>query len=43
MNNPISDNYIHLLMEVKQRIRSAQSEALTAVNREMINLYWDIG
>ena len=43
MNNPIPDNYIHLLMEVKQRIRSAQYEALKAVNREMINLYWDIG
>lgn len=43
MNNPIADNYKHLLMEVKQRIRSAQYEALKAVNREMINLYWDIG
>ncbi|MCC5608206.1 PDDEXK nuclease domain-containing protein [Nostoc sp. CHAB 5834] len=43
MSNPISDNYIHLLMEIKQRIRSAQYEALKAVNREMINLYWDIG
>ncbi|MCM0593927.1 MAG: PDDEXK nuclease domain-containing protein [Gloeotrichia echinulata IR180] len=43
MSNPISDNYRHLLMEVKQRIRSAQYEALKAVNREMINLYWDIG
>lgn len=30
-------------MEVKQRIRSAQYEALKAVNRELINLYWDIG
>lgn len=30
-------------MEVKQRILSAQYEALKAVNREMINLYWDIG
>jgi predicted nuclease of restriction endonuclease-like (RecB) superfamily len=30
-------------MEVKQRIYSAQYEALKAVNREMINLYWDIG
>ncbi|QFS48521.1 hypothetical protein GXM_06015 [Nostoc sphaeroides CCNUC1] len=30
-------------MEIKQRIRSAQYEALKAVNREMINLYWDIG
>lgn len=30
-------------MEIKQRIRSAQYEALKAVNQEMINLYWDIG
>ncbi|WP_392477337.1 YhcG family protein [Nostoc sp. C110] len=43
MSNPISDNYRHLLMEIQQRIRSAQYEALKAVNREMINLYWDIG
>lgn len=43
MNNPIADDYKHLLMEVQQRIRSAQYDALKAVNREMINLYWDIG
>ncbi|MEH2323983.1 MAG: PDDEXK nuclease domain-containing protein [Nostoc sp.] len=43
MSNYISDDYTHLLMEVQQRIRSAQYEALKAVNREMINLYWDIG
>ncbi|MBW4448372.1 MAG: DUF1016 family protein [Spirirestis rafaelensis WJT71-NPBG6] len=43
MSNFISDDYRHLLMEVQQRIRSAQYEALKAVNREMINLYWDIG
>ncbi|NEU80640.1 PDDEXK nuclease domain-containing protein [Nostoc sp. UIC 10630] len=43
MSNPVSDNYRHLPMEIKQRIRSAQYEALKAVNREMINLYWDIG
>ncbi|TAF08896.1 MAG: DUF1016 domain-containing protein [Nostocales cyanobacterium] len=43
MSNSISDEYTHLLMEVQQRIRSAQYEALKAVNREMINLYWDIG
>jgi predicted nuclease of restriction endonuclease-like (RecB) superfamily len=30
-------------MEVQQRIRSAQYEALKTVNREMISLYWDIG
>ena len=43
MSNSISDEYTHLFMEVQQRIRSAQYEALKAVNREMINLYWDIG
>ncbi len=32
-----------LLVEVKQRIRSAQYEALKAVNKELITLYWDIG
>ncbi|MBE9034298.1 PDDEXK nuclease domain-containing protein [aff. Roholtiella sp. LEGE 12411] len=43
MSNSISDDYRNLLMEVQQRIRSAQYEALKTVNREMINLYWDIG
>lgn len=32
-----------LLGEIKQRIQSAQYEALRAVNRELIALYWDIG
>jgi predicted nuclease of restriction endonuclease-like (RecB) superfamily len=35
--------YGALLGEIKQRIRSAQYEALRAVNRELIALYWDIG
>jgi predicted nuclease of restriction endonuclease-like (RecB) superfamily len=35
--------YADLLQEIKQRIRSAQYEALRAVNRELIGLYWDIG
>lgn len=35
--------YGALLGEIKQRIRSAQYEALKAVNRELISLYWDIG
>ncbi len=36
-------NYGELLVEIKQRIRSAQYEALKAVNKELIALYWDIG
>lgn len=35
--------YPALLKEIKDRIRSAQYEALKAVNKEMISLYWDIG
>jgi len=38
-----SNNYAVLLKEIKQRIRSAQYEALKAVNKELISLYWDIG
>lgn len=35
-------NYGELLVEIKQRIRSAQYEALRAVNKKLIALYWDI-
>ena len=41
-NNPGPD-YVHLLTEVKERVRSAQYEALKAVNKELVGLYWDIG
>lgn len=37
------EGYGDLLGEIKERIRSAQYEALKAVNRELIALYWDIG
>ncbi len=37
------NEYASLLQDVKQRIRSAQYEALKAVNKELIRLYWDIG
>lgn len=35
--------YPVLLGEIKERIRSAQYDALRAVNKELIGLYWDIG
>ncbi len=35
--------YGSFLNEVKSRIRAAQYEALKAVNKELISLYWDIG
>jgi predicted nuclease of restriction endonuclease-like (RecB) superfamily len=43
MSSLDSDDYSNLLVEVKQRIRSAQYAALRAVNKELITLYWDIG
>ena len=37
------NDYVELLNSVKKRIREAQYAALRAVNKELINLYWDIG
>jgi predicted nuclease of restriction endonuclease-like (RecB) superfamily len=37
------ESYTELLVEIKQRIRAAQYEALRAVNRELVILYWDLG
>ena len=37
------DDYSSLLGEIKERIRSAQYDALRAVNRELVALYSDIG
>lgn len=43
MSKQISSEYTAVLVEIKQRIRSAQYEALKAVNRELISLCRDIG
>lgn len=43
MTDLIPKDYTVLLNDIKQRVRSAQYEALKAVNRELISLYWDIG
>ena len=36
-------NYLNVLNEIKERIRSSQYESLKAVNKELINLYLYIG
>lgn len=41
--NNLGPDYVHLLVEVKERVRSAQYAALKAVNTELVGLYWDIG
>jgi predicted nuclease of restriction endonuclease-like (RecB) superfamily len=43
MKPSLSKDYLELLADIKRRIRSAQYEALKAVNKELITLYWDIG
>jgi predicted nuclease of restriction endonuclease-like (RecB) superfamily len=43
MSEIASNNYQLFLKDVKERILSAQYEALRAVNKELIALYWDIG
>jgi len=42
-NKRAHDNYVQLLKGIKERVRSAQYEALRAVNKELIKLYCDIG
>lgn len=40
---PQSPDYQQFVADVKQRIRQAQYQALKAVNKEQIQLYWEIG
>jgi predicted nuclease of restriction endonuclease-like (RecB) superfamily len=42
-NQLIAKDYAGLLAEVKERVRAAQYDALKAVNKELVALYWDIG
>ena len=43
MSPLILSDYQSFLGKIKERIRAAQYEALKAVNKELIALYWDIG
>jgi predicted nuclease of restriction endonuclease-like (RecB) superfamily len=43
LSKRLPDDYAVLLAEVKGGVRSAQYEALKAVNKELVALYWDIG
>ncbi|MGZ8556382.1 MAG: DUF1016 N-terminal domain-containing protein, partial [Sulfuricurvum sp.] len=43
MDKISSDNFNHFLIEIKEKILSSQYTALKAVNKELINLYWEIG
>ena len=43
MKAVMSVEYKTFFKEIKERIYKAQYDALKAVNKELINLYWDIG
>lgn len=43
MKPTIDQNFTSFVKEIKSKILSSQYEALKAVNKELINLYWDIG
>ncbi len=38
-----SKDYLDFIGSLKDQIRNAQYEALTAVNKKLVGLYWDIG
>lgn len=41
MDRPV--HYVELLATIKARVRAAQLDALRAVNRQLVTLYWDLG
>ncbi len=42
-NNLINEDYKEFIGEIKNKIRNSQYEAMRAVNKNLINLYWGIG
>ncbi|MDD1728224.1 MAG: DUF1016 N-terminal domain-containing protein [Methanospirillum sp.] len=43
MAGDLNESYGSLLTGIKDRVKSAQYEALRSVNRELVMMYWDIG
>jgi len=43
MSVVVNAEYKTFLKEIKERIHKAQYDAFKSVNKELINLYWDIG
>lgn len=43
MENIVGKDYVQFLNEIKLRIVTARIQAIRSVNKELINLYWEIG
>jgi len=39
----VPDDYAEVFESLKQRVRQSQTKAMLSVNRELVQLYWDIG
>ena len=39
----LSPDYKDFILKLKERVNSARLHAIRSVNREIIELYWDIG
>lgn len=39
----LPSDYQSVLLELKDKVNKARYQSLKSVNRELINLYWDVG
>jgi predicted nuclease of restriction endonuclease-like (RecB) superfamily len=37
------NNYVNIIARLKEKIRQAKTKASLAVNKELLNVYWEIG
>lgn len=42
-NNLVNESYQNFIVQIKNKIRNSQYEAMKVVNKTLINLYWGIG
>ncbi|MCA6438044.1 MAG: hypothetical protein IM592_16300 [Bacteroidetes bacterium] len=43
MSELTPNNYLHIVASLKEKIRQAKTKASLAVNKELLNVYWEIG
>lgn len=43
MSDITPNNYVNIIARLKEKIRQAKTKASLAVNKELLNVYWEIG
>jgi predicted nuclease of restriction endonuclease-like (RecB) superfamily len=43
MSDIAPNNYVNIIARLKEKIRQAKTKASLAVNKELLNVYWEIG